>query len=160
MEIREGDIERMKEALSGVSDPRRPWGAIRHKLLDILVIGLCSITVRGDGFDEMEELGKAWEQWFRKFLELPNGIPDEDTFRRVFERVNPAQLLECLQQWLSLQSMAGGRQINIDGKTIRGSASKTQKGIHMVSAWVNEKNLTLGQLASVALDTRCEFWGG
>ena len=55
MEIREGDIERMKEALSGVSDPRRPWGAIRHKLLDILVIGLCSITVRGDGFDEMEE---------------------------------------------------------------------------------------------------------
>ena len=148
MEIREGDIERMKEALSGVSDPRRPWGAIRHKLLDILVIGLCSITVRGDGFDEMEELGKAWENWFRKFLELPNGIPDEDTFRRVFERVNPAQLLECLQQWLSEQSIAGGRQVNIDGKTIRGSASKEQKGIHMVSAWVNEKNLTLGQLAT------------
>jgi len=148
MEIREGDIERMKEALSGVSDPRRPWGAIRHKLLDILVIGLCSITVRGDGFDEMEELGKAWENWFRKFLELPNGIPDEDTFRRVFERVNPAQLLECLQQWLSEQSIAGGRQVNIDGKTIRGSGSKEQKGIHMVSAWVNEKNLTLGQLAT------------
>jgi predicted transposase YbfD/YdcC len=151
MEIQEENIHRMKEALRGVDDPRRQWGFIRHKLLDMLVIGLCSIIVRGEYFDEMEELGKAWEQWFRKFLELPNGIPDEDTFRRVFERVEPAQLLECLQQWLAQMSRAGGREINIDGKTIRGSAKAgEQKGIHMVSAWVNENNLTLGQLATEA----------
>jgi hypothetical protein len=79
MEIEEESIHRMKEALRGVEDPRRQWGYIRHKLLDMLVIGLCSIIVRGEYFDEMEELGKAWEPWFRKFLELPNGIPDEDT---------------------------------------------------------------------------------
>jgi predicted transposase YbfD/YdcC len=151
MEIQEENIHRMREALRGVDDPRRQWGYIRHKLLDMLVIGLCSIMVRGEYFDEMEELGKTWEQWFRKFLELPNGIPDEDTFRRVFERVEPAQLLECLQQWLAETSQAGGREINIDGKTIRGSAKAgEQKGIHMVSAWVNENNLTLGQLATEA----------
>jgi predicted transposase YbfD/YdcC len=140
----------MKKALSGVSDPRRQWGAIRHKLLDILVIGLCSIAIRGEGFDEMEELGRAWEEWFRKFLELPNGIPDEDTFRRAFERVNPGQLLACLQQWLAEMSQAGGREVNIDGKTMRGSARAGEKGIHMVSAWVNENSLTLGQLATEA----------
>ena len=151
MEIQEEDIHRMKEALRGVEDPRRQWGCIRHKLLDMLVIGLCSITVRGEYFDEMEEIGKAWEHWFRKFLELPNGIPDEDTFRRIFERVNPAQLLSCLQQWLSQMSLCGGREINIDGKTLRGSAKAgEQKGIPVVSAWVNEKNLTLGELASEA----------
>jgi hypothetical protein len=145
MEIQEEDIQRMKETLGGVDDPRRQWGYIRHKLLDMLVIGLCSIIVRGEYFDEMEDLGRAWEGWFRKFLELPNGIPDEDTFRRVFERIKPAQLLKCLQQWLGQPSMAGGREINIDGKTIRGSAkSGEQKGIHMVSAWVNEHNITLG----------------
>ena len=149
MEIQETDIQRMKEALRGVDDPRRAWGALRHKLLDILVMGLCSITVRGEGFDEMEDLGKAWESWFRKFLELPHGIPDEDTFRRVFERVNPAQLMECLQSWLSERSLAGGRQVNIDGKTLRGSGkAEAHKALHMVSAWVNEKNLTLGQLAT------------
>jgi len=151
MEIQEENIQRMKEALRGVNDPRRQWGYIRHKLLDMLVIGLCSIIARGEYFDEMEELGKAWEPWFRKFLELPNGIPDEDTFRRIFERVEPAQLLECLQQWLEQMSQAGGREINIDGKTIRGSAKAgEQKGIHMVSAWVNENNITLGQLATEA----------
>lgn len=151
MEIQEKDIQWMKDALSGVEDPRRQWGYIRHKLEDLLVIGLCSITVRGEGFDEMEELGKAWEPWFRKFLELPNGIPDEDTFRRIFERVNPVQLLNCLQQWLAEKSLAGGREVNIDGKTIRGSAKAGgQKGIHMVSAWVNANNLTLGQVATEA----------
>jgi hypothetical protein len=150
MEIQENDIHRMKEALGGVSDPRRQWGFIRHKLLDMLVIGLCSIIVRGEYFDQMEELGKAWEGWFRKFLELPNGIPDEDTFRRIFERVEPAQLLECLQQWLEQTSVAGGREINIDGETMRGSAKAEQKWIHMVSAWVNEHILTLGQLATEA----------
>ncbi|MDR2093958.1 MAG: transposase family protein [Treponema sp.] len=44
-----------------------------------------------EGFDEMEELGRDREEWFRQFLELPHGIPDEDMFRRLFERMNPAE---------------------------------------------------------------------
>jgi hypothetical protein len=56
MEIREADVQRMKAALGKVHDPRRQGGDLRHKLLDILVIGLCSITLRGEGFDEMEEV--------------------------------------------------------------------------------------------------------
>jgi len=150
MEVQEADIQRMQRTLSGVEDPRRQWGNLRHKLIDILVIGLCSTIARGESFDEMEELGKAREDWFKTFLELPEGIPDEDTFRRVFERVKPAQLMSGLQQWLSDVSEAGGREVNLDGKTIRGSAVGEQKGVHMVSAWVNEHNLTLGQLATEA----------
>jgi len=45
----------------------------------------------------MEDFGRAREGWFGKFLALPHGIPDADTFRRVFERMNPPQLMECLQ---------------------------------------------------------------
>ncbi|MDR1904930.1 MAG: transposase family protein [Treponema sp.] len=59
--------------------------------MDLLVIGLCSITPRGEGFDEME--GRDREEWFRQFLELPHGIPYQDTFRRIFERVNPAEVV-------------------------------------------------------------------
>ncbi|MDR1904109.1 MAG: hypothetical protein LBQ88_17715 [Treponema sp.] len=29
-----------------------------------------------EGFDEMEELGRDREERFRRFLELPHGIPD------------------------------------------------------------------------------------
>lgn len=142
MEASEEDIVRMGAALGGVSDPRRKWGALRHKLPDILAIGLCSIAAGGKGFNAMEDFGRAREGWLRGFLELPNGIPDADTFRRMFERVNPARLLECLQQWLSQSGEPGGREVNIDGKEARGC------GVRMVSAWVNSRGLTLGQVAA------------
>jgi hypothetical protein len=124
MELSEEEVRRMKEELGGIADPRRQWGYLRHKLIDLLVIGLCSITTRGEGFDEMEERGRDREEWFRQFLELPHGIPDQDTFRRIFERVNPAELMKCLQNWLGGMSAAGGRQVAIDGKTIRGAGRR------------------------------------
>jgi len=34
------DIARLEEKLNAVADTRRQWGNIRHKLTDILVIGL------------------------------------------------------------------------------------------------------------------------
>jgi hypothetical protein len=111
----------MKAALGKVHDPQRQWGDLRHKLLDVLVIGLCSIIVRGKGFDEMEEVDRNREEWFRQFLALPHRIPDEDTFRRVCERVNPGELIMALQAWLSEMSELGGPAVNIDGKTIRGA---------------------------------------
>jgi hypothetical protein len=44
---------------------------------------------------------------------------------------------------------AGGRQVAIDGKALRGSGKEGEhKAAHIVSAWVNENNLALGQLAT------------
>ena len=40
----------------------------------------------------MEAFGVEIEEWLKTFLELPNGIPDSDTFRRVFERLSPEEL--------------------------------------------------------------------
>ena len=57
-----------------VEDPQWQWGNVRHKLIDILVIGLCSAITRGEGFDEMEELGRAREDYFRTpFAAYSNG---------------------------------------------------------------------------------------
>ena len=149
MELSEEAVRRMKDNLGGIPDPRRQWGYIRHKLIDLLVIGLCSIITRGEGFDEMEEMGRDREEWFRGFLELPYGIPDEDTFRRLFERLNPGALMKCLQNWLGEMSEAGGRLVAIDGKTMCGSGKRGEhKAVHIVSAWVNENNLVLGQVAT------------
>ncbi|MDR0668908.1 MAG: transposase family protein, partial [Treponema sp.] len=40
----------------------------------------------------MEDFGKAKLEFFKSFLELPNGIPDEKTFSRLFARINPTEL--------------------------------------------------------------------
>ena len=95
----------------------------------------------------MEDFGKDREEWLRGFLELENGIPGHDTFRRVFERLNPRAVARSLNAWLDNAGRSGGRSVNIDGKTICGSENTTHPAYHVVSAWVAETHITLGELA-------------
>lgn len=93
----------------------------------------------------MEAFGKSRQEYLAKFLELPNGIPDSDTFRRVFEKINPSELSSCLTNWISVER--NQREIvAIDGKTICGSGNDKHKAYHVVSAFVAEHQLTLGEL--------------
>jgi predicted transposase YbfD/YdcC len=139
------DIQKLKEEALKVRDPRRAYGNLRHKLEDMIIIGLLSIICLGEDFVDMEEFGREREEWLRGFLELPNGIPDSDTFRRVFERIEPDELLKCLNNWIE-EKREPGSLINIDGKTIRGSGNSGHKAYHVVSAWIAENQITLGQI--------------
>ena len=78
---------------------------------------------------------------------MPNGIPDSDTFRRVFERVESTALAKALNSCLGNTDGAGGRSVNIDGKTICRSKGADKPAKHVVSAWVSENGITLGELA-------------
>ena len=96
------NIEELKEGIKKIREPRRTgYGNIRHKLEDIIIIGLCTIICGGEDFADMEEFGKSRQEYLSKFLELPNGIPDSDTFRRVFEKLDPSEVSSCLIDWIS-----------------------------------------------------------
>ena len=70
----------------------------------------------------MENYGISKQQWLQKFLDLPNGIPSDDTFRRVFEKVDPKILEQKLVQWAKqLIGPVCEQVIAIDGKSLRGS---------------------------------------
>lgn len=137
------EMENIIERLEQITDKRRQWGNIRHKLVDIVFIGLVSIICGGQDFEHMEDTGYGKYEWFKERLELPNGIPDSDTFRRVFERIDPKELSDVLQDAVETT----GKTVAIDGKTICGSGNKEHKAYHVVSAWVAENQITLGQLA-------------
>jgi predicted transposase YbfD/YdcC len=139
------DIIKFKEEAGKIKDPRRQYGNLRHKLIDILIIGLMSIISTGQDFDDMVIFGETRKDWLKTFLELPNGIPSGDTFRRVFERINPKELSESLLRWISVPR-GQGEVINIDGKTICGSGNAEHKAYHVVSAWACENQITLGQI--------------
>ena len=120
----------------------------RHKLIDIITITICAVICNADGWTEIEMYGKSQYKWFKKFLELPNGIPSHDTFARVFSLLNPEQLQQCFLKWIeSISRITFGEIIAIDGKTLRRSydKSKDKPAIHMVSAWATTNGLVLGQ---------------
>ena len=139
-------IEELKKGIKGIGDPRRTrYGNIRHKLEDIIIIGLCTVICGGENFADMEAFGKSRQEYLAKFLELPNGIPDSDTFRRVYERLDSTELSTCLLNWISGERTQRGT-VAIDGKTICGSENDKHKAYHVVSAFVAENQLTLGEI--------------
>lgn len=139
-------VSELKENITNITEPRRvSYGNIRHKLDDIIIIGLCTVICGGEDYNDMEAFGLEREEWLRTFLELPNGIPDSDTFRRLFERLNPTELSECLYGWLDTEREKRS-VIAVDGKTIRGSANASHKAYHVVSAFVAENQMTLGEI--------------
>lgn len=139
-------IQRLREEIKQINDPRRSYGNIRHKLEDILIIGLCTIISKGEDFTDMEDFGRERQEWLKSFLELPNGIPDSDTFRRVFERLKPEELSKALYNWLDAERSRRA-VVAIDGKTIGGSKSAEHRAYHVVSAWVAENQITLGEIS-------------
>ena len=65
-----------------LEDPREDNA--RHLLLDLLVIGFCTILCDGEDCSDMALFGRAKEGFLRQFLRLPHGISSHDTFSRVF----------------------------------------------------------------------------
>jgi predicted transposase YbfD/YdcC len=122
----------------------------RHNLMDIMVIALCAVICGAEGWVDIANYGAAKHDWLKTFLELPNGIPSHDTFRRVFCLLDPHTFLSCFQRWIdALSEGLGLKRIAIDGKTLRRSFDRAtgKAALHLVSAWATEQHLVLGQVA-------------
>lgn len=136
------------EHFSSITDPRIDRTK-RHKLIDILVISICATICGADGWEEFELFGQAKHDWFQSFLELPNGIPSDDTFRRVFARIDPRQFQQCFLEWVrSVYDLTQGQIVAIDGKLSRRSYDRAagKAAINLVSAWASENQMVLGQI--------------
>jgi len=144
------DLTRViEEHFKSLPDPRRKTMNLRHKFIDILIIAICAIICGADSWAAVEEFGKAKEDWFRRFLELPNGIPSHDTFTNVFRKLASREFEVCFTSWIeSISEVFEGKIVSIDGKTLRRShdISHEKKAIHMVSAWASANSLVLGQV--------------
>lgn len=130
-------------------EPRDPRG-IRHKLIDILCISILAVICRANTFTEIHQYGESNEDWLAGFLELPFGIPSQDTIERVFALLNPAAWQMYFYKWtqsLVVPELADGEDevLAIDGKTARRSHSAAQTALHTVTVWSSQYDMVLGQ---------------
>jgi predicted transposase YbfD/YdcC len=137
----------VKKYFGKLRDPR-VLGRRKHLLLDIVVIALSGVISGCNDWQQIETFGRSRQEWLKKFLRLPHGIPSHDTFERVFDLLDPQAFQACFRAWMqALHEALGLCQIAIDGKTLRGSAVGGLKGLHLVSAWATANGLSLGQVA-------------
>ena len=119
----------------------------RHDLLDVMIISVCTLLCGGETYNDMEDFGKAKEDWFKTFLKLPNGIPSHDTFNRVFAALDPNKFLDCFLEWTqAMREVVDKEIVALDGKALRSALNKDDQLKYVVSAWAESNNMVLGQI--------------
>jgi len=132
-----------------IRDPRIERNKL-HPLESILFVAMCAVLSGIESWEGMEEFGEAREEWLKRYVELPYGIPSADTFGRVFAQIAPQEFEKGFLSWVrGVYKKTEGEVIAIDGKTLRGSrrgGSFGQGPLHLVSAWASSNRLFLGQV--------------
>jgi hypothetical protein len=131
----------------GLEDPRINRQKL-HPMNEILLLALCGIICGCDGWIDIEAFGKAKQDFLRKYLPYENGIPSDDTLRRFFRALDPAQFQERFMEWAKQLGKLTNKIIAVDGKTSRGSADGAEQALHLVSAFASELGVVIGQQAT------------
>lgn len=145
----------LAETCEHIDDPRTPIN-ILHPVENIVSIAIAAILAGSEGPKSIARWARTKREWLKTWLDLPEGkVPSRDCIRTFFGRVKPELFQACFVSWLHSLSDQGlvqdeGLTIAIDGKTLRHSydKGKEQNPLHIVSAWVAEHHLSLGQVAT------------
>ena len=138
-----------------LEDPRSTVNR-RHPLVSVVVIAVLAVLSGASGPTAIAEWAVSKEEFLIEALDLPNGVPRKDVFRRVLMALKPATFQACYANWLnSLRARAAAASgverpvLAIDGKTARRSHDRKNGlgALHSVSVWASEFGLSLGQVA-------------
>jgi predicted transposase YbfD/YdcC len=138
-----------------LEDPRSTVN-LQHPLVSVVVIALMAVLAGAGGPTAIAKWAALKEEVLLKVLDLPNGIPRKDVFRRVLMVLKPGAFQACFANWLqSLRATATAATgverpvLAVDGKTARRShdRSKGLGALHSVSVWASDFGLSLGQVA-------------
>ena len=138
-----------------LEDPRSTVN-LQHPLVSVVVIAMLAVLAGAGGPTAIARWAALKEQFLLDALDLPNGIPRKDVFRRVLMALRPGAFQACFATWLtSLRAAAAATTgveqpiLAVDGKTLRRSHDRKNGlgALHSVSIWASEFGLSLGQVA-------------
>jgi predicted transposase YbfD/YdcC len=138
-----------------LEDPRSTIN-LQHPLISVVVIALMAVLAGASGPTAIAKWAVLKKEFLLNALNLPNGIPRKDVFRRVLMALRPGAFQACFVNWLkSLRATAAAATgveqpvLAVDGKTARRSHDRKNGlgALHSVSVWASEFGLSLGQVA-------------
>ena len=135
IELNDALIKDIQKYADTVHDYRNQ-SYVRHKLSDIIMIVFFATLSNANEWAEIESFAKKKEAWLRRYLELPYGIPTDDTYRIVIGNINVEHFFRITVQLLTdtvdrILSISGNEDdiheksvLSVDGKVSCGSARK------------------------------------
>src|SRR3954465_5214073 len=146
-------LDEIVGSFSTLEDPRSHINR-RHPLPSILVIAVLAVLAGAAGPTAIARWAKFKEGLLTGLLDLPNGIPGKDVFRRVLMMLKPDAFEAAFDAWVArLRDEAVAETgvdrpiVSLDGKTARRShdAKEDLGPLHVVTAWAGDYGLALGQ---------------
>src|SRR3954470_5303218 len=125
-----------------------------HPLPRLLRIAVLAVLAGAAGPTAIARWAKYKEELLVGLLDLPNGVPAKDVFRRVLMTLKPEAFEAAFNAWIArlrdeaLAETGVDRPIiSVDGKSARRShdAAHDLGPLHVVTAWAGEYGLALGQ---------------
>lgn len=142
----------MKMYFSDLVDSRDNRG-LRHTLVDIVVMSIYAVLCGYTDAENMAFFMKLQEPYFSKMLDLKYGVPSADTLLRVFAMIEPEKFMQMFYQWIRdvLSAIQKNNEselqhIAIDGKAVRAAAVKGGNIPYIISAYLENYGLSIGQL--------------
>lgn len=126
----DGLIRELKKNADAIPDYRHP-SYTRCPLGDVVMIAFFALLGNANEWGEIESFARRKEKWLRKYLELPNGVPTDDTIRIVIGNIDTGHFFQVVVQLL-LNTVDGVSSLSetetherasvaVDGKESRGS---------------------------------------
>lgn len=161
IELGDSLIRNVKSYADAVPDYRHP-SYTRHLPGDIIMIVFFAVLGNANEWGEIESFAKRKETWLRKYLELPCGIPTDDTYRIVMGNIDTTQFFRLTVQLLlhaidGILELSGKTDeihekgiVSVDGKESRGSKRKTSgqgevKALQTLNVYSNDCGICLAQ---------------
>lgn len=140
--------EDLSVAFDEIEDPR----INRSKLYppcEVLFLALFGALVGVESWRGLELLGNERLSFLQRFFPFVHGIPSHQTIARVFSILRPKSFEQFFLTWMALVNGSNeGKQIALDGKTLRGSYDKTsaKDALHLLNACAVDNGICLGQM--------------
>src|SRR5260370_3120596 len=127
------DLDEVVKYFHELEDPRSEINR-RHPLVSVVVIAVMAVLAGASGPTAIAEWAATKEEFLLEALELPNGVPRKDVFRRVLMALKPAAFQSCYVNWLnSLRARAAAASgveqpiLAIDANTALRSDARTKR---------------------------------
>src|SRR3954451_14685470 len=98
-EARRIGLEEVVAHFQELEDPRSTINQ-RHPLASVVVIALLAVLAGAGGPTAIARRAALKEDLLVQVLDLPNGVPRKDVYRRVLMALKPAAFQACFVDWL------------------------------------------------------------
>jgi hypothetical protein len=146
-QIKDLDFRGFLDLLEGCEDSRRE-GSVWYSVSELFFVALCALICGANNWAEMADYGRQKLDFLRLWFPFKQGAPGKDTLRRFFRALNPYTFQSIFIEWVqSVNKNVADKMVAIDGKTSRRSGDGDQNPLHLVSVFLTEARLVLGQQA-------------